>query len=217
MQKKIHRKKGPSRQTGRPKSISRKERIPNSPPALLATPALGHKFQFTASAALTSVPITRFSLLNLIMVATGATSCSSIIAAIKIRRVRLWAPILSTYVPQTALIEWNGGLYAPSTIHSDISEGLEPAKVGSVPPQNASASFWSLTGASNTGEVLFSLTLPQNGVVQLEVSMRIMDDEPAPTIQVVAGATAGKTYYGYLDGPPLTALLAPSGGVAVVP
>jgi len=179
---------------------------------------LGHKFQFTAGgAAGGAVPVTRADLLNLIVVATTGLSASSIIAAIKIKKVRIWSPIVAAFTPETVQLEWNGGLYAPSAIHSAISEGLFPAKLETSPPPMSSPDLWSLTGASNLAEVLFTITTPTSSVVQLHVAMRLMDDEATPTPVVCAGATAGKTYFGNMDGPPVSGVYVPSGGVAVLP
>jgi hypothetical protein len=148
--------------------------------------------------------------------AASATTAYSTIGAIKIKKVRIWSPIISAYTPQLVQIEWNGGLYAPSAIHSATSEGVFPAKLQTSPPLMSSPSLWSLSGASNLAEVLFSVTAPTGSVVQLQCAVRLMDDEAAPTVIAALGATPGKTYYNYLDG--LTsAVFTPSGGVAVLP
>jgi len=199
------------------------KRLPNIPFPLLATPDLGHTFQFTALSALAEVGITRADILNLISVAATATTSYSILGAARIKRVRVWSPIISAFTPQEIQIEWNGGLYAPSAIHSATSEGLFPAKLDTTPPHLSSPDLWSLVGASNGGgvgnfnETLFTITCPAGTVVQLALALRLMDDEAAPGSFVIAGGSVGKTYYGYLDGPPLTAQLQPSGGVAIAP
>jgi len=192
--------------------------LPTIPFPLLGTPALGHVFQFLAGgAAAPETPITRGDLLNLMMVAATATTAYSIIAAIKVKRVRIWSPIVAAFTPVQVQLEWNGGLYAPSAIHSAISEGLTPAKLESSPPPGSSPDLWSITGASNLAEVLFSLSCPTGTVVQVTTALRLMDDEPAPTPVVAVGATIGKTYFGNLDGPPVSGAYVPSGGVAVLP
>jgi len=195
------------------------KRLPNVPFPLLATPDLGHVFQFTALSAVGELGITRADILNLISVAATATTAYSIIGAARIKKIRIWSPIISAFTPQEVQIEWNGGLYAPSAIHSATSEGLFPAKLETSPPHLSSPDLWSLSEASNAGEVLFSVTCPAGSVIQLSLAVRLMDDEAAPTILVIAGGTVGKTYYGYLDGAPTVAgaQLQPSGGVAVVP
>jgi len=193
------------------------KRLPNVPFPLLATPDLGHTFQYTALSALSGVEITRADILNLISVAATATSAYSIIGAARIKKIRIWSPIISAFTPQEVQIEWNGGLYAPSAIHSATSEGLFPAKLETTPPHLSSPDLWSIVAGGNGGETLFSVTCPTGSVIQLSLALRLMDDEAPPTSFVVAGATVGKTYYGYLDGLPLTAQLQPSGGVSIVP
>jgi hypothetical protein len=194
-----------------------RKRLPNVPFPLLATPSLGHVFQFTSSGAASALSITRNDVLNLLVTAATAITSYPMIAAIKIKKIRAWAPIISSYVPQAMEIEWNGGLYAPSAIHSAVSDGTFPAKLETRPPPGSSPDLWSLTGASNIAEDLFSITCPANTVIQLSVALRLMDDEAPGASYTVAGATVGKVYYGYLDGPVATGILPPSGGVAIAP
>lgn len=196
--------------------MAQRRALPNIPYPLLATPALGHNFQYTANAQATELNISRVSLLNQLLVAATAVTAYSVIGAIKIKKIAVWSPIVSAFTPQAVQIEWNGGLYAPSAIHSATSEGLFPAKLETKPPPMSSPSLWSLQGASNSTEVLFTVTCPANSVIQMSVALRLMDDEPAPTAVVPAGATVGKTYYNYLDGI-TSGILTPSGGVAVLP
>jgi len=198
------------------KGEGKRKPLPNIPFPLLATPDLGHTFQFLALNAANQIPVTRATMLNLILQAATATSAYSMLAAVKIKKICIWSPIVSAFSPQEVQIEWNGGLYAPSAIHSAISEGLFPAKIRTFPPPMSSPSLWSLSGASNLTEVLFTVTCPQFSVLQVSCAIRLMDDEVPATPVVAAGATVGKVYYNYLDG--LTSgELQPSGGVAVLP
>jgi hypothetical protein len=202
---------------GKVKGRKIKRKLPNIPFPLLATPDLGHVFQFQAASAATELAITRQNVLSLIMVAVTAVLGYSVIGAARIKKVRIWSPIIAAFTPQTVQLEWNGGLYAPSAIHSAISEGLFPAKVETKPPKMSSPDLWSLTGASNSTETLFTVTCPAGSVIQLSLAVRLMDDEPQPTPVPLVGATVGKTYYGYLDGLPSAGILPPSGGVAIAP
>jgi len=199
------------------KGLGKAKRLPNIPFPLLATPDLGHTFQFTALSPLSAVGISRADILNLISVAATANTAFSVLGAARIKKVRVWSPIISAFTPQEVQIEWNGGLYAPSAIHSAISEGLFPAKLETTPPHLSSPDLWSLSNASNLAEILFTVTCPMGTVLQISLALRLMDDEAAPTPFVIAGGTVGKTYYGYLDGAPLTSNLQPSGGVAFAP
>lgn len=188
-------------------------KLPNTPFVLLATPDFGHTFQFICTTTPASkLPVTRANVLNLIQVALGAGLASfQILGALRVRRVSIWSPIVSAFTPEFVEIEWNGGLYAPSAIHSAISEGLFPAKLATRPPPMSSPDLWTLSGASNLTEVLFTVTCPVGSVLQVEVAARLIDDEPAA--QGDQGvATAGTVYYGPLDGFASNTLVA-SGGV----
>jgi hypothetical protein len=212
----MHRKQKKITNKSSKKGTGKTKRLPNIPFPLLATPDLGHTFQFTSFGAQSELGITRQNILNLMLVAATATTAYSILGAARIKKVRIWSPIISTFVPQEVQIEWNGGLYAPSAIHSATSEGLFPAKLETSPPHLSTPDLWSLVGASNLAEVLFSVTCPANSVLQVALAVRLMDDEAAPTPVTIIGGTVGKTYYGYLDGQ-VTGALQPSGGVAIAP
>jgi len=177
----------------------------------MSTPSLGHKFRFKAIGAAVAYPVTRAQLLNLIQVATSATTSARVIGAARLKRVRVWSPIdVTAFAPQTISVEW-AGPYSPSSIHSASSEGLVPAKLISRPPMGMNPSWWAISGSNET-DVLFKITCPQSSIIDVDVALKLVDDEGAVAGDYLTGLTLGKVYFGYLDGR-TSGSLAPAGGV----
>jgi hypothetical protein len=146
-------------------------------------------------------------LLDSIFTATSSVGGVRMIGAIKLKRVSIWSPITATFAAQTVSLEFPGS-YGPSKILSDTSVGLMPAHVTSRPPQNASNSWWSING-SNESEVLFAIVVPQESIIDVEVSMKLIDREAATAVSAaLTGVVLGTVYYGPLNGVTTKTILA---------
>jgi len=167
------------------------------PPSFVPTPSFAHRFRFQVVGASTSFSVTRAMLLNLIETVSSATAAIRIIEAIRITQVELWGRPLSSFSSQTVGIEWVG-TNAPSTVHSDTTMGLYPAYVKSRPPRLSSASWWSMSGGSES-EVLMILTASEGDVIDLRASVRIVDSEAAVAGEAPVTGSTG-VVYNYLDG-----------------
>jgi len=183
------------------------------PPPFHPTVCSVHRFRFVANSAAT-VTITRKNLLNLLLVATSATSTVRVIEGIRLRRVNIWSnPVIGVgaAVPsplQTAQLEWIGE-NSPSTVISDTTMGVRPLHLSTSPPPSASNRWWSMSGFQETDD-LFSLILPAASIVDVSVDIRFVEQEAPTAGDTPAGATLGQMYGGYLDGI-ATALLTPIG------
>jgi len=194
----------------RSQKISREVGPRVQPPAFTPTVRTkSHKFRFVNAAGTGGSAINRRNLLNLLLVATSATSSVRIIEGIRLRLVEMWAnPTALGSAPNTLQIEWIGE-NSPSTVISDTSMGVLPAHVRTTPPPSSSNRWWSMSGSLETDQ-LFSLVLPANTIVDVTVDMRFVEQE-APTLgDIPVGATLGQLYGNYLDGS-TTAVLAPVG------
>jgi len=168
------------------------------PPQFVPTLRLRHKMRFLSNGSSTTTGITRGNLLNLYETALTAITSSRLFAAVKLRKVSMWAIITQGSVPVTVTLEWVG-LNAPSIIKSDTSMGVVPASITATPPKDASNRWWSITG-QNESEILFNLTFPTNTIVDIEFDARLFETEAVAAGDVPAGASAGKLYANYLDG-----------------
>lgn len=198
-------KKGGARRSGRA-----------GPAEFVATLALVHKFRFTSSSAAGSA-VTRGMLLNLVSMATTTTNQNRLFTAVRLRRIQIWGqpPALGS-ATQTAIVEWLGN-QAPSTIHSDSSIGIRPARIDTTPPADGSERWWSISGA-NESETLANLSVPVGGIIDVTLEMRLADDEGAVAAENGTGASAtiGKLYYNYLDSF-ASKHYAPVGGITILP
>jgi hypothetical protein len=187
------------------------------PPQFQPTLKINQRLRYLGNTAGASVNITRGNLLGLYVTALTATTTTKLFAAVKLKRVEIWASPATNAGSSTltASVEWLG-VNAPSTISADSTLGTaRPLHVVAVPPPDSSNRWWSLVG-SNESEVLFKLVYPPNAVVDIIISARLFETETPEAGDVPAGATAGTLYENYLDGI-ASGTLSPLNGGLVLP
>jgi hypothetical protein len=187
------------------------------PPQFQPTLKINQRLRYLGNAGGATVNITRGNLLNLYETALTATTTTRLFAAVKLKRVEVWASPDTNAGSSTltASVEWLG-VNAPSTINADSSLGMaRPLHVVSEPPIDASNRWWSLTGSNET-EVLFKLVYPSYAVVDIIISARLFELETPVAGDAPAGATAGTLYENFLDGI-TSGMLTPLNGGLVLP
>ena len=174
------------------------------PPPFGAAVVYNKVYRFQANAAVTQIPITMTNLLDMLAVATTATTATRLCASMRLRKVSLWGPPASTLVPVTVALEFNTGaaatgLGSPSTLRSDTSVGAtEPAHVVGRPPANGLAGMWFAGGGTTQ---LMLITGPINTIVDVEVQYVLQNGEaPVALAAAPVGATAGEVFVRALDG-----------------
>lgn len=187
------------------------------PPEFMATISTGHKFRFASLEGNVALPVTGAMMLNLMTMATTTTNQFRVLAAIKIKRISVWGqpPALGADATQAA-VEWTG-VHAPSAYHSDSSMGVRPAFVSTRPPPESSCAWWITSGSADEGTQICKITAPDGGIIDVDCSLRFIDNEAAVAGQAGTGAaaTVGTIYYNYLDG--FTSLKYKPVGVTVLP
>ncbi len=169
------------------------------PPPFVPTVRASHKFRFTSDANNGVYNIDRASLLNLLVVATSATTTVRLVEGIRLREVEMWSnPTALGSPPSSLQIEWTGE-NAPSVVISDTSMGVRPAHVRSRPPARSSAQWWSMSGSQETDN-LFQISVPQNSVIDLTVDLRFVEQESPTAGETPTGAALGHIYCDALDG-----------------
>jgi len=169
------------------------------PPPFVPTVSLSHRFRFTSGTNTGVFTITRASLLNLLVVATSATTSVRLLEAIRLRGVEIWTnPSALGAAPSNLQLEWLGE-NGPSTVISNISMGVRPAHIRTQPPPRSSAQWWSMSGQQESDN-LFVITVGANSVIDLTVDMRFVEQEAPVAGETPAGATLGQLYGDYLDG-----------------
>ncbi len=171
------------------------------PPQLRQQLGQRYCFRFRA-AANSSVTVTANSLLDLLAIATAATTGNRLIGAIRLREVEAWvspSPLSASPTVITITGGLNDGTGALNRV-TDTSMGLsEPAHVR-WRPAPSDAALWYSAGSS---AILFAVA-SANGVVILDVHVDLIFNVGVETTTAVstalAGASAGVLYYHYLDG-----------------
>jgi len=169
------------------------------PPPFVPTMSLSHRFRYVNGANTGAFSITRGNMLNQILVATSAVTTVRLLQAVRLKSVEVWAnPSALGAAPTTIEFEWLGE-NAPSTLVSDTGMGVRPAHVYSSPPPSSSNRWWSISGSSES-DVLFSLLLPADCVIDVMTELRFVETEGPTAGEIPAGAGLGVIYGDYLDG-----------------
>jgi hypothetical protein len=93
------------------------------------------------------------------------------IDAFRIDSVELFAsPAMGT--SNTVALDWAGTNTGRSTRVSDTSLGINPAHIRTTPPEGSAASWWQNTSGST---VLFKITIPSGGVLDLTLDLVLVD------------------------------------------
>jgi hypothetical protein len=169
------------------------------PPMYVPTVSLSHKFRFINGANSGTFNVARSNLLNLLQLATTATTTVRLFQAVRLKKVEIWGnPVALGAAPTTVRLEWIGN-NAPSTQVSDTGMGVLPAHVSSVPPANSSNRWWCISGTSES-EDLFTLVLQPDCVIDVTLELRYVETETPVAGDIPAGASVGQLYGNYLDG-----------------
>jgi len=198
MNKGMNRKRTPrARRGGRQQGLGGSSNL--IPPPFVPTISLNHKFRFTNGANTGAYAITRAQLLNLVLYTPTAVTSVRLFQGVRLRKIEIWANPTALGAPPTVLnLEWLGE-NGPSTLISDTTMGVRPAHVLSKPPARSSAQWWSQSGQQET-DVLFSMLLPANCVIDVSLDLRLVETEGTTAGDVPAGAGVGQLYGDYLDG-----------------
>jgi hypothetical protein len=169
-----------------------------NPPQMLSNVILNHKFRYQSNAAFSgSILIGRMLTALGVCCTVTNTTAALLFKSFKLSSIEMWSPPASQGAAATISIEWLGSANSPSREFADTTLSVSRnAHVFCRPPQNSLASFWQ---NGNSGTALFSLNVPINTVIDVNVSYIENDDEAAPDTVAIATGVLGNTYYLALD------------------
>jgi hypothetical protein len=175
-------------------------------PTPISTLYIPFRLQYSAAAAVSEANITRItlnSLCKLIVTAATSSTAYTVYDAIRIGRIRYWGPpVGSTAVMSYATHEWlddSNADFVQNSTHSDRGNQQRPAFLSLRTPVKGSASWWiSATAAHTNSTSLYRYACSAATVVEVEGCMRLCDSANSLS-STTSGATAGLTYYNYLD------------------
>lgn len=157
------------------------------PPQLRSTFICSKTVRFLANASVDST-IRAIDLADLLYVATSATTATSVIGGIRLKRLRVWSPaevgaaINVEFVQNTTTF-----IGSPSIRFNDrcVSTAY-PAYVECSPPENSLSGFWISGSATSTGSVV-NLDLSDGSVVDLSLEIVLLDSEAGQALTIAGG------------------------------
>jgi len=160
--------------------------------------------------------VTFQNLLDLLIMATSATTGADLFQAVRVKAVECWSvPALGTVTTVEVVFDGNvAGMFGDQRIHTDSSMGLEPAHVLARPGPRTGAALFQESNANPA----FFLDLPQGAVVDVLLSFKQpMLGNAFGTQNPLVGATTGAIYARGLDGLAVaTSKFQPPTGVNVI-
>jgi hypothetical protein len=162
------------------------------PPQFRSTIQVSRRVRYTASSAGSSLSLTRADLLNHLVVNTSANANARVVSGFKLNRFEIWGAGSSSFGLGTSSVEWTS-TYGPSKVVSDTSMTIEPSHVVTTPPPQSLASFWSLTGSSES-DVIAILNFPANSVLDMNYEVIFQNLETPVSVSTVAAGTVGNLY-----------------------
>jgi hypothetical protein len=165
----------------------------SGPPQMRANIEAKHQYRFTSNSG-TLVNITDSLLLTAAgVMATSATVGHALFNAVKLHKVEIWAPPAAQGAATTCSVLWPAGNNSPSREVSDTSVSVtKPAHIVSSPPPNSLCGFWN----SGSGFLVMSLTAPPGSIIDVWLSLVVVDGAPqnSVTATLVASAAGYVTY-----------------------
>jgi len=167
------------------------------PPQIRPAISGSKTFRFNTQAnAASEEAISQANLVDLLVMATSASTSALLFNSIRLRKVEMWAAPQQGGAP--AHISVTGTVAGPTNRKSDVSMGVTPAHVRWNPSPNSIADLWYEAGASS--QSLFTITAGNETIVDVTVDYIVQCDDNAIAGPVPSGATAGVIYGVPLDG-----------------
>ncbi len=175
---------------------ARRQRAPIDHIPPLRTGAIGQRaIRWSSAGALTNQSITFENLVQTVMVATTATSATSIFSSVKLRSVEIWGTsnAVGTSATVSCKLDSTNALTGGISVSDTCLSPFEYAHIKLVPPSGSVQSFW-IDGASAATTTCFKISVPANAVIEIVLDYVLNWADTASTTRTVAGATAGVVY-----------------------
>jgi len=166
----------------------------------------GKTVRYTVTTAISNSSITANDLAEMIFVANSATTGTSLIGRVEIRKIEMWGPASSGGALSSISAELSQNqstsLGSRSILKADSSLSMTTMPYIKIKPRKNEVSGFNITGsATSTTVALLSFTLPVGSVLDLHVAITLIDQEiTGQTVTVTSGLTAGTMYFKRLVG-----------------
>lgn len=173
------------------------------PPVVNLVVGLTHTFRFSTSSAQTGYNVEAQDLLGLMGVATSATGVMSLLAAVRIKRVRIWS-VASSAAQVNPDVSWIGSSYPePKRLNNSTMGASLPGCLESKPPRDGGADAGNWVYPSVPTREIFRIVVPAAATVDVLCDIRFQNGSAlqlgVPLTYTSSGLTTGYAYFGYLD------------------
>jgi hypothetical protein len=189
--------------------------IPHPPPIHDYSIVHERRLRFVTNAALNQ-SISFQNLLDLLLMATSATTGADLFQAVRVKAVECWStPALGSVATVQVVYDGNvAGMIGDQRIHTDSSMGIEPAHVLARPAPRSGAALFQESSANPA----FYIDVPQGSVIDVLLSFKQpMLGSAVGTQNPLVAATTGALYARGLDGLGIaTSKAPPPGGISAI-
>ncbi len=148
--------------------------------------------RYVHSNAVTDDAFTSTNLLSMVCAGATTNSVRPIFAAVRIRKIVLYAPPETSSVLSHLACEWLCQ-HAPRVNHTIVAAGTLPAKLVSFPPAHSIASWWWSVG--DASENLVIIDAPADGIMDIFFDFRLCSGETPTLVTQGTANTVGDIYY----------------------
>jgi hypothetical protein len=168
-----------------------------APPPWKGQPIRNMKLRYQSTMALAVQNFTVTQLGGMVgVIATTTTAASSLCQNFRIRRIKIWSPVITNGTIVTNAIDWNSGSSSPSGSGTAISDSAMsqnyPAHVSSAPPKGSKADLWQ--SVINTDNIV-AITCPIGSILDFDFEFSLSDQAGPLQAYTVVAATAGEIYH----------------------
>jgi hypothetical protein len=176
-----------------------------------------HTFRFKQIAeASSTINLYVDDLAFMMCVASTSTTIRTTWESLKLNRISIWTPSRqysgTLQDPRETSLTWLGEYTPRAEVFGTVNQQTGVCHISAVPPKNSGSGKWQKTGQGAINELLCKLQIPDQSIVDIQVSF-VFDDDTVGTLGVTgySGLTVGNLYYASADGYFGTKKLTPMG------
>lgn len=183
----------------------RMQRNYHTPPVLRGNVEGRHTFRFKQITDATStINLYVDDLAFMMCVASATTTIRTCWESLKVNRISIWTPQRqysgTLQDPRETSITWLGEYTPRAEVFGTVNQQTGVCHISAVPPKNSGSGKWQKTGQGAVNELICKLTIPDQSIVDINVSF-VFDDDTVGTLGV-SGYTSlvvGNLYYAAAD------------------
>jgi hypothetical protein len=177
----------------------------HTPPVLRGNVEGRHTFRFKQTTDATStINLYVDDLAFMMCVASANTTIRTMWESLKVNRISIWTPQRqysgTLQDPRETSLTWLGEYTPRAEVFGTVNQQTGVCHISAAPPKNSGSGKWQKTGQGAVNELICKLTIPDQSIVDINVSF-VFDDDTVGTLGV-SGYTSlvvGNLYYACAD------------------